>query len=472
MFFGPKSKRFFYVGVDENFKNRAVIDGKEENPFNFISNFFFTVDGKYHGYIGRKHKVESLFKEKITETAMINGNETVTYPKILEVDYNTGNEQFAFVVGDKQSGGKQFVVYNDKEGEKFDEIIINPYYHKGYIWLERKYLPTFFENNEKIVYIGRRKLVDPKNQLAFVINHKLERKWYEEIRALAFSPDRNHYAFSCLSGKRWTLINDGKEIGDYKKIAYQGLKFSPDNQKLACIVQTEKGWVVMVNGKEGKPYDKIQNKIYREWWGFSPDSSRLIYKAKKGKKWVVVVGGKESPLYDEIDTLKIFREGGHLIYKGKKGKQWVFVMDGKEHNPYDEIGTEYLIETREFEKVKQTSFYNLNVVISPDGKHLAYAARVGKKWTVVMDEKEGEQFLEVDGLTFSPDSKHLVYSAKVDKNNWIVVVNGETGGEKYDKILVTNLRKVNIFKFDGTDTFYFMALKNNGIYLIKQNLIL
>jgi len=465
LFFGPNSKHILYIAFDKEFKNIAVIDGKEEKPYKRIEKPFFTADGKHYGYVARLSEKTSFFKEeKFTEIAIIDGKEKVTYPNIIKIDYNVENEQFAFVVKENQFRGKEFVVYNNKEGEKFNIIEKTPYIKINK--KKKKYFPTFFDDNKKIAYIGINKIGMASFNYYMVIDHQKE-KQYKGIRSVRFSPDRRHYTYGGLSLKRWKLILDGKEIGDYKKIPNNGIQFSPNGQKLACITKTEKGYMVVVDGKAGKTYNKINSKD----WGFTPDSQHLIYATKMDKKWIVVVDGREGTPYDKIDTIQVSRKGGHLIYLAKKGKQWIIVLDGKEQNPYNKIGTSCVIKTKVLNKIKRTEFENLNIKFSPDGQHLAYAARNGKKWTVVMDGQEGELFLAVDGLNFSPDSKHLVYTAKIDNNNWVVVVDRKKGDKRYQKILATNLREIDIFKFDGPDTYYFVALKNNGIYLVKEKLL-
>jgi hypothetical protein len=65
---------------------------------------------------------------------------------------------------------------------------------------------------------------------------------------------------------------------------------------------------------------------------------------------------------------------------------------------------------------------------SPDGRHLAYAARENGQYFVVVDEKEGEHFSRIDnGLQFSPDSARLGYVARIEKGKQCVVVDGKPG---------------------------------------------
>ena len=66
------------------------------------------------------------------------------------------------------------------------------------------------------------------------------------------------------------------------------------------------------------------------------------------------------------------------------------------------------------------------IVLSPDGRRLAYCAQVGgkdSKWSMVVDGKEGKQFDTILTPYFSPDSKHVLYLAK-EAAKWHIVLDG------------------------------------------------
>jgi len=45
-----------------------------------------------------------------------------------------------------------------------------------------------------------------------------------------------------------------------------------------------------------------------------------------------------------------------------------------------------------------------SLIFSPDGKRKAFAARTGKKWSVVVDGQAGFAYDQVVGPAFSPDA--------------------------------------------------------------------
>ena len=84
--------------------------------------------------------------------------------------------------------------------------------------------------------------------------------------------------------------------------------------------------------------------------------------------------------------------------------KFMMVVDGIEDKLYDDIG---------------------RPVFSYDSKHVAYKAKNGKVWCIVLDGKEGEKmYEEILDLQFSPDSKQVALITK-ENHKCSVVVDGE-----------------------------------------------
>ena len=96
---------------------------------------------------------------------------------------------------------------------------------------------------------------------------------------------------------------------------------------------------------------------------------------------------------------------------------------------------------------------------------MAYAARVGDKWLVVVDEEEGKEYDDIAQGTpiFSPDSKRVAYGAFVGDRQ-LVVVDGEEGKE-YCGIITTGGGRVI---FDSPESLHYFALKGDDIYLVEE----
>jgi len=97
---------------------------------------------------------------------------------------------------------------------------------------------------------------------------------------------------------------------------------------------------------------------------FSKLGGGAAYISKRAGKVHVVHNGNPGKPYDEIDTLTVLlsEDGQRIAYGARTGAQWMMVIDGTEEGPYDKVGS---------------------AAFSPDGLHVAYEVRQGGKWHVV-----------------------------------------------------------------------------------------
>lgn len=74
-----------------------------------------------------------------------------------------------------------------------------------------------------------------------------------------------------------------------------------------------------------------------------------------------------------------------------------------------------------------------SLVMSPDGRRFAYAARRGRSWSVVVDEDVGPAWSGIGEIVFSDDGRHVSYSAQRGRD-WFVV-HDTSAGPPFDAIL-------------------------------------
>ena len=77
-------------------------------------------------------------------------------------------------------------------------------------------------------------------------------------------------------------------------------------------------------------------------------------------------------------------------------------VDGGEQKPYDAIAAGTLR-------------------FSPDGKNLAYAAKLGEKWLIVVNNHEGKTYDGASDLVFSPNSKYLASIVQMGPTEMVVL---------------------------------------------------
>jgi Tol biopolymer transport system component len=202
------------------------------------------------------------------------------------------------------------------------------------------------------------------------------------------------------------------QIGFSSSEHLKSCKVSPDGRRVACVARrcfyTTDKWFVVDRG-EGRQSDTIRilyDGITEGTPIFSPDSKRIAYGVQAGNKQFVVV-------------------------------------DGKKGEPYDGI-----LES--------------TLIFSPDSKRVACVAQVGDKWFLVVDSEEGKQYDSIakGALSFSPDSKRVAYVAQAGDKQFVVVDREE--GKQYDAIPEGRII------FDSPDSFHYLAIKGNNIYLVEE----
>src|SRR6185436_7438542 len=164
----------------------------------------------------------------------------------------------------------------------------------------------------------------------------------------------------------------------------------------------------------------------------SPDGQRLAYVAGIGKylappnrpwrltrhplvwaegvdksKRFVVVDGVGGRAYEAASAPVFSPDGKHVAYKAKEGKRWFVVLDGQEQKGFDALGSG-------------------KIVFSADSRRMAYVARSGAKWSVIVDGNESVHDDVINDPVFSPDSRRVAYVMR-EGNQWITVVDGQRG---------------------------------------------
>jgi Tol biopolymer transport system component len=178
-------------------------------------------------------------------------------------------------------------------------------------------------------------------------------------------------------------------------------------------------------------------------FAISADSRHVAYGINlSGGKQRVSVDGKEHRTFDALgpESLSFSADGQHVAYVARLGNKWFVVLDGKEGKGYDGVTAP---------------------IFSPDGKRLAYGAIVNGKWAVVADNRESKGYdnLVPGTLTFSPDSKHFTYGALVGKQS-VVVVDGKEG-KAYESI-------ANVV-YSPDSQRYAYAAKSGGVWRMVVN---
>ena len=443
MWVTPDGQRLAYIARKGN-KNVIVLDGMQSEEYDSIEFRWglaghpqFSPDGKRFMYGARRGK---------KFVVVVDGKESRDYDELMTWHF-TPNSRHTFLVASRESvsGKQRFVaVLDGVEGPEYDEIQINP----------RPHYPTHLSpDGQHVMYAARR------GERWVLVKDGIESKDYDEIGWMAFSPDGQRFAYSAKKDGKWRVMIDGILHGDYDAVfpfisvldrpifSDRLLFFSPDSKRVAYAASRDAMWFAVVDRIEGPPYDFVQGDGSR----FSPEGRRVAYPAKQGNRWMVVTDGVEGRVYDRVAMLKFSPDGQKVAYvANQKGQQFI-VINGVEGLKYPASGRLWVSD----------------IMFSPDNQRVAYMVplRGPFKLKVVTDGHESKEYNRINIFhftpdTFSPDSRHIAFAASLGRR-WRVVVDG-VEGKVYDGIVG--------LKFESSDLLRYIALENNQILRVEHRL--
>ncbi len=413
---------------------------------------------------------------------------------------------YAYVLG---RGDKSVVVVDGAEGQAYDEV------GEGH--------PLISPDGSRVAYAARQKggwtMVEDGSagsvfdglwaeSLVFATDGK--RSAYAAFRG---DSSRPQWARTYQDRLRWVVVDGNQEsavfddVGmpvlsaDGLRLAFAAGTYQPNmafGGPFATVNRIEKTWAVVVDGRPGHSYGSVGRPV------FSTDGKRVAYAARRGSKWLMVVDGKEQgDLYDAVGVAVLNAIGEcrpvfspdsrRLAYQARRGDQWYLVADGKPeaidgppiHVVLDQTGQATvtlppLVFSPDGKLLAHVAAANGAAwvvvngtagphyaevagggpVFSPDGQHIAYAAKKGETWCIMLDGSEQQtHYSSLSSVLFSPDGNHLAYIAGQGERS-VVVANGIRGPE-CDRI-VSGLR------FQDDNAVEYVALRDNRLYHIQH----
>jgi hypothetical protein len=205
---------------------------------------------------------------------------------------------------------------------------------------------------------------------------------FERVGSPAFDGDQLT-GFCGLRDKTWRAVVNGKVAGAASQLPCE---VAASGRNVAFTEQSASGWRVVVDGQAGPAYEAVAG------LSLAPDTAEPTYGARTGKEWQLVIKGKPQAgsLPPVIRTATA--SGGEVGIVVREGSGVVCrIYGGKSGRGYDEIGA---------------------LSLSPDGTRLAYAARKGKNWLVVIADrdkhKEGHAYYRVGAGSFDAPGREKI----------------------------------------------------------------
>jgi hypothetical protein len=183
-----------------------------------------------------------------------------------------------------------------------------------------------------------------------------------------------------------------------------------DGKSLVHSATRDGKMFVVINGRRGPEFEAV-------WVGVNPisdDGNHVAYAAREHGNEFVIFDGNRGENFDEVSSPEVSPNGGTVAYQARKGRRWRMVIGDRKEEEFD-----HLLGEIEF---------------SPCGKRIAYTAcdeGAGNKSFVVLDSRKGPEFDQVCHMTFSPDGNVLAYGARAGRLGFIVIGESRIGPFDY-----------------------------------------
>jgi len=250
------------------------------------------------------------------------------------------------------------------------------------------------------------------------VTHETLAPWQEIRRGsvgLTFSSDGRRWAYWRRASAGMAAVVDGQASDPYQGPVSNEFFFSPDSKHVAYAARDRAGVEkVVVDGKAGPAHTGIMPQSIQ----FHPAASHVVvYVAWDAGQYVVVVGDQRGqPQFRIKEGRVVFSaDGKHSAFLRERkpdqlyaGTMCVLVRDGKE------TGEDYWLASGE------------NLTMSPDGKRVAFSAKIDNAHPVLLDGQPQGKWSAVERIVFSPDSQRVAYAVR-DGTNHRYVVDGQPG---------------------------------------------
>ncbi len=279
---------------------------------------------------------------------------------------------------------------------------------------------------------------------------------------MAFSPDSRRFALIYDAGKKdgLRLLLDGQEGPCSKFPMADSMMFSSDGRHLVYLSSYDRAKntaTIVYDGRE-VPLKGIGGSWILRAVGWGPE-----YRLSPDGRYIIMPIGHSSGFGDYKQRYRI------LDMQETQGPAWdeeyvdvTFSKDGSKHLIVEETPT----KQQKVQGVDDLYFKVESLALSDDGAHSVWAGNFRGKWVAVRDGQRGKPYLEIQYLTLSPDGKHIAYAAKNDQKKWVMVFD-ETEWGPYDKI--EEPRKRDHLKFFPDSPVFFSPDSQHAAVTVKQD---
>lgn len=307
-----------------------------------------------------------------------------------------------------ERGGRWYVVSDSRPGPAFDAIVAGTL--------------TWSRNGARLAYVGQRA------GRVYAVVDGVTGPELDGIGELVLSDDGAHHAYAARRLRDSYVVVDGVAGPRWSAVNQLALAAS----HVAYAASDGANWHVVVDGDPGPAVDRVHRIVliasHVAWVARVADHDVLVldgepvaeapmlradavavsawglaYVERIGPGERVIAADTADAVFDEVGA-PVWSSDGRVAYAARRGATWLLVVDNRELAGGDWVGPP---------------------VFSADGRRLAYVVRRGRAWFVIADGRE-HSFDRVlaDSLAFSRDGKRWGAIASDRHDQLFVAIEG------------------------------------------------
>ena len=392
-----------------------MVDTLRGNAYDMVSAPVFSSDGSNFAYTVKKGS-NNLLIVNHKQNLMLDASSN-----IYSIQFSSDNKSLSYILFD----GKVYsMVFHGVKGNSYDAIDENSI--------------VFTKDGSKIAYSA------VKNNKQLIVFEGVEGPMFDKVGFPLLAPEGNRLAYWASEGNQYFVMCDNKKSAPYEYV--YNIVFSNEGGHMAYHASRNTKHIIVKDGVESEWYQMVHSPT------FSPDGSRFVYaieivdeKEKENHHYAMIDGVKNGPYETVVEGSFIFSDNGkNLAFEIENDDRFAVVFNGKQQTLYSDV-------------------MQATQIFSPDQNHYAYVAdRLDTKRIVNIDGIESKPYDDAFAVAISPDSKKYIYSVRLS-NKEFVVADGHNGAP-YETIFGQGQ-----LIFDGPNSFHYMAMKNNAIYLVEES---
>jgi hypothetical protein len=354
--FTPEGDKVAFAARLED-KVRVIFGDTLSKPYDHVRHISISPDGR-----SVTHNGTPVWQSGV-EYRVVNGVETGPFSAVCNPTFSPDSRKVAF---EARHDGKWHHAISPAEATRAAAETGPADMH----WMG----PVFSPDGRLIVSIQRHNAENKSVRLVSTTElREVRRKEYDSISETVYSSDGLRTAYIARRKGRSFVVTSSFIGGNEREGALfdtiYGLAISADGAHVAY--GAERG---------GKPFFVQDKKESSEGFlygclppVFSRDGRTVAYKAIMGEKPFIVAAGKKTSQYDDVSIPALNDDGSVVTFGGLKEGKWRAIVNGKECPAYDYVD---------------------NVQFVPGGKHVAFRARTGEKYRMVIVDLQGKVVAE------------------------------------------------------------------------------